>query len=174
MKKHELTEWGNPILAKKLKAVSLAKIKSPSFQRFVDDMIFMLKDRGVGISANQLGKDFRVFVSWVQPTRLRPQLVDEGPTVMINPSILKFSKKEKKWEGCMSLPGPMGMVPRANKIKVSYLDRKGQKIIQDLDGLKAHIFQHEIDHLDGIVYTERMLTPVRLVSTKEYLKRIKK
>ncbi len=170
--KYEIIECGDAILARKMKPVSISRIKSRSFQLFVDDMISMLKGRGVGIAANQMGKGLRVFVSWVQPTNTRPHLVDEGPTVVINPNIVRSSKKERKWEGCMSLPGVMGMVPRQNEIKVKYLDRNGNKKMEELDGLKAHIFLHEIDHLDGITFTERMLPPVKLITGGEYIKRL--
>lgn len=91
------------------------------------------------------------------------------PQAMINPSILGHSDDQVKgWEGCLSVPGQRGLVPRYRQIDVSYLDRHGEVHRQSLQGFVARIFQHEYDHLQGIVFLDRIENPDDILTEAEY------
>jgi peptide deformylase len=96
------------------------------------------------------------------------------PTAMINPKILKKSKEIKKdWEGCLSIPGIRALVPRPTNIEVEYTDRKGKTQKKKYKDFVARIFQHELDHLDGIVFLDRAKS-TDMITEKEYLILMKK
>ncbi len=169
-KKLSFTEWGNPILSKKLKPVSPAKVKSKALQSFIKDMFFTMSDIGYGIAANQVNKDLHLAV--VQMPAEHNGGVALPRTAIINPKILEYSKeKAKNWEGCLSCPGVRGLATRSKWIRVSYWDENGKKHEQKLAGWPGIIFQHEIDHLNGIRYAERIEDMKNLITDKEYAKR---
>lgn len=122
----------------------------------INEMVKMLKDEmrkadGIGLSANQVGLSQRVFVARV-PTK-------EGQVksyTVFNPEIIKFSKeKENSIEGCLSIPGLLGFVERPKKITLLGFDKNGRKIKIKAWGLLARVFQHETDHLNGILFIDR-------------------
>lgn len=93
------------------------------------------------------------------------------PTAIINPEIHDSSEEiEEDWEGCLSIPGIRGIVPRHESIKVSYFDRNGKKSTDCYSGFIARIFQHEIDHLNDIVFIDRIKNTKNIITEKEYLK----
>lgn len=103
---------------------------------------------GVGLASTQVGLDGAFFVAKSEKTF----------TCVINPKIISASKKTKKYfEGCLSIPNMWGEVNRSLTVKVSYTDREGSNIVKTLTGLQAHIFQHEIDHLNGILFPQQVL-----------------
>lgn len=103
---------------------------------------------GVGLASNQVGLEERLFVAKIGEKFIK----------VINPTLLSTSKKTKIYfEGCLSVPGMWGEVKRHTSIKVSFKDEKGQQITKSLTGILAWIFQHEIDHLNGILFSERVL-----------------
>lgn len=137
----------NPILRKQSKEISDNKISSLRFRELCLDMIeTMVKKDGVGLSAPQVGKNVRLIVVNTK----------EGPICIINP---KISKKSwfKEWgeEGCLSVPDVFGQVKRHRKILYHYYNKKGNKIEKDAKGFLARIIQHEIDHLDGILFIDK-------------------
>ena len=92
---------------------------------------------------------------------------------MINPEFEPLSnEKEKDWEGCLSIPGIRALVPRYRSIKISFLDRSGNRVVLNSEGFVARVFQHEYDHLDGIVYLDRVDNNQEIISEKEFLKMI--
>ena len=126
------------------------------------------------MAANQVNVPFRIAVLEIRPTKFRPDVSRKGPIVIINPKITKFySKSEIGWEGCLSLKGVRGQVKRASKIEVEYLNPKGETVRETATGLWARIFQHEIDHLNGIGCMDRMNTKT-IMTVKEFKKRILK
>jgi len=130
---------------------------------------------GVGLAAPQLGKPLRVAVIEMRPTKTRPEIVKKGPIVVINPRITKYSSaKEEDWEGCLSLKRVRGSVPRSTSITVEYLNEHGDFVTEKASGLWARIFQHEIDHLNGTVYVDRMKDMKTLMTEREFRKRILK
>lgn len=170
------TEFGNPILRNKTKNVPLATIRSTEFQSLIKQMIYtMCRTGGVGIAAPQIGKSLRVAVMEMRPTKKHPHDPHLGPLAIINPRILERSPSSiTDWEGCLSFRGPFGRVPRARWIQVEYMNEKGEKIREKLTGFWARIFQHELDHLDGVVYVDRMTDMKTLVTQKELRKLLRK
>lgn len=137
----------NPILRNVSKPVELAEILRPEFQFFLDEMIETMKKDGVGLAAPQVGINKRFIIVQTK----------NGPEAFINPKIFSTSLlKTDSEEGCLSIPGVWGIVKRFKKVKVRALNRKGEKVMIKASGLEAVIFQHEIDHLDGILFIDQV------------------
>lgn len=132
---------------------------TPALIQTTKDMIKLtltFKDpEGVGLASTQVGLDGRFFIS-LDPTtdkKKKPKFI-----TVFNPKILSSSKKtEGKFEGCLSVPNYWGEVIRHSSVKVSYQNETGKTVVKTITGLLAHIFQHEIDHLNGIIFTDRVL-----------------
>ncbi|MEA1962764.1 MAG: peptide deformylase [Patescibacteria group bacterium] len=137
----------NDILQKKSQEILQEVIRSKEFQILCDDMFeTMIKKDGIGLAAPQVGKNIRLTIINSR----------EGPLYVINPRIIKKSwSKEWGEEGCLSVPSVFGKVKRNLKITCVYTDRNGKKIKISPKGLMARVFQHEIDHLDGILFIEK-------------------
>ncbi|MBR5229041.1 MAG: peptide deformylase [Firmicutes bacterium] len=115
-------------------------------QVLIDDMIETMNEaQGVGIAAPQVGVLRRIFIVDI----------GDGPIVLINPEILEMSGEQEDMEGCLSVPGKAGNVKRANYVKIKGLDREGNEVIHEGTELLARAFQHEYDHLDGILYIDK-------------------
>lgn len=170
------TEFGNPILRKRAKAVSQAYLKSPAFKKLVKEMIYtMRRVHGVGLAAPQIGQSLQLAVIETRPSEFRPKLKKKGPIVAVNPKILSYGKEEAKdWEGCLSFEGVRGRVPRPKEITVEYSNEKGEKVVEQAKGLWARIFQHEIDHLNGLTYVDRIQDTKTLMTIGEFEKRVLK
>jgi peptide deformylase len=170
----KVTELGNPILRKKVKPVSQKEIGSKSFEDFCNNLIKTCDAKsGVGIAAPQVDTDKRVFILWSRTTKKRKNIPKLGPIAIINPKIVSASKKMvKAWEGCLSIPGIRGLVPRHKSIDVEFITREGEKLSLTLEDFPARIFQHEFDHLNGIVFLDRT-NPKDLITEAEYLKMMK-
>lgn len=148
----EVVKAPNPKLRVKTKEV---KKINPTLLQTLKQMIKLTKTfkdpEGVGLAATQVGLTERFFVAKTNKDNDKFMMV-------INPKILSLGKKTKKYfEGCLSTPDVWGEVKRHLSIKVSYLDEKGQPITKSLTGVLAWIFQHEVDHLDGILFQDRVL-----------------
>jgi len=137
--------------------VDKGDISSGRIQGLIDNMIeTMAGENGIGIAAPQVGVKERVVIVEM----------GDGPTAYINPKIFSTSlRKVDSEEGCLSVPGVFGIVKRHKKVKVKALDRDGNKVQLSLSGMPAIIFQHEIDHLDGVLFidkVERFTSPPKL------------
>lgn len=174
-KKLKIVELGDEILRIKAKAVSITELKSKQFQDFIDSMIKTCElNSGVGIAAPQVNEGLRVFILWSRTTKKRKNIPELGPIAIINPKIISTSKKVvKAYEGCLSIPGIRGLVSRHKSIDVEFTTREGEKLSLTLEDFPARIFQHEFDHLNGIVFLDRT-DPRDLVTEREYQKIIKK
>lgn len=177
-KKPEMTKgfslvyFGNPLLRKKAKAVSSKEQSTPAFKAFIADMFAACKKfHGVGIAAPQLTQSKKVFVMSVRKTNnRRPTQVRRE--VFINPEIIEYSPQiVRDWEGCLSLPKVVGKVPRSKRIDVMYTNAQGERIHESFSGLEARIIQHEVDHLNGILYVDRMDDMTSLITRDELQKR---
>lgn len=137
----------NPELRKVAKNLEIEKINTPEIQELIDNMLeTMVKENGVGLAATQVGEHIRIFVAET----------NKGKQVYINPEIIsRDSKIIDSEEGCLSVPGYYGIVKRNKKIKAIAYNREGEKITISTGGLLAIIFQHEIDHLDGVLFIDR-------------------
>ncbi|MGK7916293.1 MAG: peptide deformylase [Prochloraceae cyanobacterium] len=128
---------------------------------------------GVGIAAPQVSQSYRLFIVASRPNSRYPNAPLMEPTAMINPSILAHSSEiVKDWEGCLSIPGIRGLVPRYQAIEVEYTSQEGQLHRQELKDFVARIFQHELDHLNGIVFVDRLESTLNLFTEQEYLRLI--
>jgi peptide deformylase len=170
------TEFGNPILRKKSKRVPLSFLKTKRFKELVKQMVYtMRRTHGVGLAAPQIGESISVAVLETRPTKTRPNLKRKGPVIIVNPKIVRYSKEKiDDWEGCLSFNGVRGNVPRSREVTVEYYNENGEKIREKATGLWARIFQHEIDHLNGVVYVDNMKDMDSLMTLKEFKKRIMK
>lgn len=170
------TQFGNPILRTRTKRVQLQILKTVKFKNLTKRMIYtMRRSHGVGLAAPQIGELLSLAVMEMRPTPTRPNLKRRGPIVIVNPKIVKYSReKTTGWEGCLSFNGVRGGVPRPKAVTVEYYNEKGEKMIEKATGLWAKIFQHEIDHLNGIVYVDRMKDMKKLITLQEFKKRFSK
>jgi peptide deformylase len=126
---------------------------------------------GVGIAAPQVAKSIRLFIVASRPSPRYPYAPTMAPTAMINPEIIDRSGElVSDWEGCLSVPGVRGLVLRDRTIEVKYFTQHGDLVQQELTGFVARIFQHELDHLDGILFPDRVQNPRELITEAEYLK----
>lgn len=169
----ELCFLGNPILRKV--AVDVEAVKSKEVQQLIKDLVVTVKKvNGVGIAAPQVGKSIRLFVVASSPTIRYPQAPKMTPLAVINPKVIFASQTMVKgWEGCLSIPGIRGLVPRHDSITIEYTNKTGEKVIKTFSGFVAKIFQHELDHVDGKVFLDRLETVKDLISEKEYIKQMK-
>lgn len=168
----EIAQLGNPILRQPAQPVEI--IRDRQIQRLIDDLIATATaTNGVGIAAPQVSKSYRLFIVASRPNLRYPHAPSMAPTAMINPRIVAHSSETvKDWEGCLSVPGIRGSVPRYKEIEVEYSDREGQLCRQVLTDFIARIFQHELDHLNGTVFLDRVETTHDLISDQEYHRRI--
>jgi peptide deformylase len=155
----------DPILRKVSKKVSELELKMPLTQQLIDDMFETMYDApGIGLAAPQVGIAKRIIVVHVGE--------DDGPYAIINPVLTDFEGEAVATEGCLSIPGKIGDVTRAEKCTVTGLDRKGKKFRLEAEGLLARCFQHEVDHLDGVLILDkatdiREAIPVEIQSEAE-------
>ena len=135
----------------------------------------MSRTHGVGLAAPQIGKSLQIAVMEVKKNPKNKKILPLGKMAIINPKIVERSKKnELGWEGCLSLPGVRGKVPRSFRVVVEYYDVRGDKKKEMYTGLHARIFQHEIDHLHGYIYVDRIEDTTTIITEEEYQKRFVK
>jgi peptide deformylase len=164
----QITQLGHPVLRQAAKRVE--NISDPSVQDLIDDMLVTVDDaNGVGLAAPQVYQSVRIFIMAPGTSSRYPDSPYMEPTALINPEIISASDEmEKGWEGCLSIPGVRGLVPRHASIDVKYTTRDGETIETKLEGFIARIFQHELDHLDGVVFFDRMDSTTEIVMEKEW------
>ena len=146
----------NPVLHSR--AHEVENIGDPAIQELITDMIpTMYKKDGVGLAATQVGKGVRIAVIIPDPNNFDRYKDDANQAlVLINPTVINHSFfKESSEEGCLSVPDVFGNVRRWKKITITYFDRHGDKHTLRATGLRARVIQHEIDHLDGILFIEK-------------------
>lgn len=150
----KVARMGHPVLRAKARTVDKLELKSQAVQQFIDSMIDTMHEySGVGLAAPQVHESLRVFVAMLDADGR-----GEGDTVVfINPEITPIGDaRVDGWEGCLSIPDIRGRVPRAQHIKVSALDRTGKRFELELEDFPARVVQHETDHLDGVLFFDRM------------------
>ena len=170
--------FGNPILRSKTRRLTLAEIKSEHIQVLVENMRYTLlkKKYGVGIAAPQVGVDIALSVIGIKPTPNRPNL-ESFETVIINPEIIEtYGNRKQLWEGCISCGTGnntlFALVPRYEKIRLRWIDENGAKREEILEGFVAHVAQHETDHLNGVLFVDKVKDPSTYMMADEYRKRI--
>jgi peptide deformylase len=165
-----ISEIGAPILRHQSDAI--VDIADPQLQTLIDNLIATAElANGVGIAAPQVANSIRLFIVASRPNPRYPYAPTMEPTAMINPRIVNHSEEIiMGWEGCLSVPGVRGLVPRHRTIEVEYLTRNQELVQQELTDFVARIFQHELDHLDGILFPDRVLNYTDLITEEEYQK----
>jgi peptide deformylase len=168
-----IIQLGNPVLRKK--ATEINDVHDENIQQLIDDLVATVKNSsGVGIAAPQIGKAYRLFIISSEPNERYPNAPKMEPIAIINPKIISHSdKKIKDWEGCLSVPGVRGLVPRYQAVKASYTTQDGKQEEKEFIDFIARIFQHEYDHLDGLVFLDRLKSVKDIVMEQEYQKLIK-
>jgi peptide deformylase len=154
----EVVQVGDPALRERARELSLEELRAPATQRLIDDMIETKRDHaGAGLAANQVGLPVRVAVIEIEAGNPRYPYKPPFPlTVIVNPELEALGEDTVLInEGCLSVPDLRGDVPRLVGVRVSSLDRDGAPQEHVVRGLTAGTFQHEIDHLDGILFLDR-------------------
>ncbi|MBS1820196.1 MAG: peptide deformylase [Acidobacteria bacterium] len=163
----KVARMGHPVLRTKTKALDKSTIRTPMMQKLIDDMMETMEEyHGVGLAAPQIHEGLRLFVAALDMERGEEP---SPPIALINPEITPLSHEmHEDWEGCLSIPDIRGKVPRHVDIRVRALDRDGERIELRARGFSARIIQHETDHLDGILFFDRMRSFETLTFLDEY------
>ncbi|QJR14140.1 peptide deformylase [Usitatibacter palustris] len=156
MSAREVLRMGDPVLAQVARPVE--KFGTPELAELVQDMKdTMAAKNGAGLAAPQIGVSQRVVIFGVGSNPRYPDAEEVPFTVLVNPKIEFLTKEiEEGWEGCLSVPGMRGVVPRFTKLRYTGFDEHGAPIDRIAEGFHAIVVQHECDHLDGILYPMRM------------------
>lgn len=164
-----IIQLGQPVL--RAQALAVRQVDHPGLQQFLDDMLATVrKAQGVGIAAPQVGVSCRAFWITPFPNPRYPRSPRLRPTAMINPRLLAHSKETlDDWEGCLSIPGIRGIVPRYQWVEIEYTARDGKRVRRRLTNFVARIFQHEFDHINGKVFVDRVKDARTFMTEAEYV-----
>ena len=162
----KVARMGHPVLRQKARALDKQELRSAVLQKFIDDMIETMHEyAGVGLAAPQVHQSLRLFVAQLDPDGR----ADGEVVTIINPQIdVVGTDTVAGWEGCLSIPDIRGMVPRAAEIRLTALDRHGKRLEIGAKDFPARVIQHETDHLDGILFFDRMSSFASLTFMEEY------
>ena len=152
----DVLRMGDPRLWQKSQPVT--QFDTPELQELLRDMRdTMAHLNGAGLAAPQIGVPLRLVIFGVKSNPRYPGIDDVPDTVLINPVLTALSDEiEEGWEGCLSVPGMRGWVPRFHKLRYSGFDEHGKRFERDAEGFHARVVQHEVDHLDGVLYPMRI------------------
>lgn len=158
MAARKVLRLGDPVLRKISQAITEDETKTKEFKKLIKDMFDTMKfENGVGLAAPQIGVLKRLVVVGVENSERYPGTPDIEERILINPVITALAPPGAGfWEGCLSVPGMRGLVERPNKIKIEWYDEKWNHHSEIVEGYRAIVFQHECDHLDGVLYVDRL------------------
>ena len=164
---------GHPVLRARARAVEPSEIRQPGFQKLIDDMMETMNEyRGIGLAAPQIHEAVRLIVVGIQADDDDED--DESKIQMlplVNPELTPVGTEViEGWEGCLSIPEVRGRVPRAAVVRAQFLDRRGKRVERTFEGYPARVVQHETDHLDGVLFIDRMRSFESLTYLDEYAK----
>jgi peptide deformylase len=162
---------GDPVLRERAREVSPEGLQDPEVQTLISDMIETMRHaNGAGLAANQVGDLRRIAVVEVRPENPRYPYKPPIPlTVMVNPVIEPFGEETIAVnEGCLSVPDLRGSVDRHAAVRVRYLDREGGAHVEERRGLTAGTFQHELDHLEGVLFLDRVRDPSTFTTWEQF------
>ena len=161
----KVARMGHPVLRKAARAVDPTEVRSAPFQKLIDDMVETMREyAGIGLAGPQVHESVRLFVAGFEDDSGDLRVVP-----FINPEVAPVGDEvEEDWEGCLSIPDIRGLVPRAKVIVVRALDRRGRPAEMTLRGFPARVVQHETDHLDGVLFFDRMRSLASLTFLEEY------
>jgi peptide deformylase len=172
----KVARMGHPVLRAKTRPLEKADLKGAAVQRLIDDMIdTMIEYHGVGLAAPQVHEGLRIFVASLNIDEEEEEGGESDPEpepiALINPEITVVGGEiVEGWEGCLSIPDVRGRVPRAREIRLRALDRSGGRLELHAHDFSARVIQHETDHLDGVLFFDRMRTFETLTFLDEYLR----
>jgi peptide deformylase len=169
----KVARMGHPVLRAKALPVPPDQILSVPVQRLIDDMFETMREySGIGLAAPQVHQGLRVFVAGLREGEVGQAITDDGEMpflALVNPEITLLGEPtEEGWEGCLSIPDIRGLVPRAPGVRVQGYDRMGERVSFTATGLPARVIQHENDHLDGVLFFDRMDSLASLAFMEEY------
>jgi peptide deformylase len=170
----KVARMGHPVLRAKAQSVPPPEIATPRIQQLIDDMFETMREySGIGLAAPQVHEGLRLFVAGLRASDApATELNDDSDmpfVTLINPEIQPVDAESVSgWEGCLSIPDIRGLVPRAARIRVKAYDRTGRAIELAAEGLPARVIQHETDHLDGVLFFDRMTSFESLTFSDEY------
>ena len=161
----KVARMGHPVLRERARPLDPTEVRTSTFQKLIDDMIeTMVEYEGIGLAAPQVHEGVRLFVAGVEGNGDNLKIVP-----FINPVITPIGDETvEDWEGCLSIPDIRGRVPRAREIKVKALDRNGRRIEISARGFTARVIQHETDHLDGVLFFDRMKSLETMTFLEEF------
>jgi peptide deformylase len=161
---------GNPVLRKKALEISRDYLVSDEFRQLVQDLRDSMKHYGgIGIAAPQIGVSLQVAVIELGTSNRYGEEVNLPFTVFVNPRLELLTDEEQGfWEGCLSVPGLRGFVERPKKLRVKFLNEKGEEQEIIAEGFLATVIQHELDHLFGVLYVDRLKDMTLLTYQEEY------
>ncbi len=171
MSVREIVTVGDPVLRERAREVSAEELGSVEVQQLIDDLIDTKRAaNGAGIAANQIGETLRVAIVEVEAGNPRYPYKPPVPlTVIVNPVLEPVGEETVEIdEGCLSVPGLRGTVPRFEAVRVRYLDRDGREHDEVRRGLTAGTFQHEVDHLDGVLFLDRVRDPSTFATWEQF------
>jgi peptide deformylase len=156
---------GHPVLREKARTVDATEVRTAPFQKLIDDMIeTMIEYEGIGLAAPQVHEHVRLFVAGVEGSGDNLKILP-----FINPIVTPAGEETvEDWEGCLSIPDIRGKVPRAREVLIKALDRRGKPFEMTLKGFPARVVQHETDHLDGVLFFDRMKSFDTLTFMEEF------
>ncbi|MEK6709515.1 MAG: peptide deformylase [Nitrospinota bacterium] len=160
----KVSRLGHPVLRQAARALTPAELKGAEVPRLVEDMLETMEEYGgVGLAAPQVHFSLRLFVMRPNP--------EDGATlrVVVNPRLTFLGEEmDEDWEGCLSVPDMHGRVPRRRRLRLEALDAGGERFEEELEGFPARVCQHEFDHLDGVIFLDRMRDLSTLTFGEEY------
>jgi peptide deformylase len=161
----KVARMGHPVLRKTARALDPTEIRTAPFQKLIDDMMeTMAEYEGIGLAAPQVHEEVRLFVAGIEGTGENTKVVP-----FINPVVMPVSDEiVEDWEGCLSIPDVRGRVPRAREVLIRSLDRRGKPFELQLKAMPARVVQHETDHLDGVLFFDRMRSFESLTFLEEF------
>ncbi len=156
-----IVQIGHPTLRARARAVTDDELGSPELRRICDDLVeTMRKANGAGLAAPQVDIPLRIFTVEVGDNRRYPYKPRLGLRVFVNPVVRPLAHETyESYEGCLSIPDLRGLLPRHTEVEVTYCDVDGETHFERFGGLSAGTMQHELDHLDGILFTDRVEDP---------------
>jgi peptide deformylase len=166
----KIAKLGNPVLRQVAKPVNLKDLAESSMQTFIDDMIETMRhEGGVGLAAPQVNRSIQIVVLEYAENERYPDEVSIPLTVLVNPVLSDYSQETKEgWESCLSLVDFRGLVPRFTTVTLDAYDRQGKKIQKTVSDFEAVVLQHELDHLKGFVFLDRMKDLTQLSYQEEF------
>ena len=172
-KDFNIAQIGHPILRNKTKDIPINEIKSENTQKIIEKMIKTMRmHNGAGLAANQIYEPIRICIIEVLDNPRYKHLNTIPLKVLINPRVIikKDTATFNSYEGCLSVPNLRGKVKRYNTINVTYYTMDAKKITEDIKGLESIVYQHEIDHLHGYLFTDKVEDNSTLVTYENYQK----